>query len=83
MHRVAERRVSARNATYGTRGMFLRGHFLGVCARVRRLLDSHPQAPSRFNQITAMLIRTGALVAGHYHRSGGIAYHSARAASID
>ena len=68
--------LQARNATYGTRGIFLRGHFLGVCARVRRILDSHPQAPSHFSQITAMLIQSGALVAAHYHRSGGIAYPS-------
>lgn len=64
----------ARYYAFGTRGLYLRRYFLAEAAKYRRVLGSTPQAPEHWQQITSLMIRSGALQAAMYHRSGGKDY---------
>ena len=66
----------ARFYAYGTRGLYLRRHFLAECSLYRRILESGYQAPTNWYDITSMMIRSKALVPSLYHRSGGKDYPS-------
>jgi hypothetical protein len=66
----------ARSFCYGTRGIFLRRFFLAECVRYRIVLNSDHQAPIHWQDITALMIRSRALVPSLYHRSGGTDYPS-------
>jgi hypothetical protein len=70
------RELEARTLCYGTKGCYLREHFMSQCAHYREMLNSLYQAPDDWPEITSLLIQAGALQARYYHQAHGYNYPS-------